>query len=336
MMRPVVSFLLLSLFTAFPVLAQDKDKPPAFKWLSTSGEASGVRLETHKLQTISISQYGSAAEAETETVPLGSGGKKTTTRVYDTDANGKRALVETVVEEIRDLPGGRTEATKTVSRPDMNGRTSVVLKYTQEVIPSGANSFQIQFTIQSAGSQGGALVTTEKLIQNEVQKGPNESEIDRISMVPGPNAAWVTRERRISTNKKNGAQSNADEVVYSPDTNGKLQVKNRITSREWTDAPGKESREITTLVSDLSGRLILDNRIHLTREKTDADEQQTTQTVTGPNPAAPSSGNRVIEKITETIRPAGSGATERYVPVLNPDLNGNNQTTYTLRTTQIK
>ena len=334
-MRPVLSAVFLILMTiAAP--AQDKAKPPEFKWLATSGETSGVRLETHKLQTISIAQYGSAAEAETETVPLGSDGKKTTTRVYGTDANGRRVLVESVVEEIRNLAGGRTEATKTVSRPDMNGRTSVVSKYTQDVIPSGANSYQIQFTIQAAGSQGGALVTTEKLIQNEVQKDPNESEIDRISMVPGPNAAWVTRERRISTNRKNGTQSSADEVVYNPDTGGKLQVSRRLTSREWSDAPDKDSREITTMVSDLSGRLVLDNQIQLTRQKVGADEQQTTQTVTGPNPAAPSAGNRIIEKIIETIRPSGPGATERNVTVLNPDLNGKAQTVLTLRTTQVK
>ncbi|NWG14540.1 MAG: hypothetical protein HXY20_13520, partial [Acidobacteria bacterium] len=93
-----------------------KEKIPSFRWLDPAGESAGVRLETRKLDRISLGgQYGSASEAEKETAPLGDNGMRTTIRVYDRDANGSRTLVETVVEEVRNLPGDRTQAIRTVS-----------------------------------------------------------------------------------------------------------------------------------------------------------------------------------------------------------------------------
>ncbi len=311
-------------------------RPPAFKWLAASGETAGVRLETHKLDTISPTQYGSAAEAEKETVPIGTVGTRTTTRVFDTDPNGARVLVETVVEEIRNLAGGRTEAVRTVSRRDANGRMPVVGKYTQETTLTGTDSYQTRLTVQLAGSPGGALVPVEQVVQTERTKSPNETEIDRTQLVLGANATWVTRERRNSATKKSGSQVSTDEAVYSPDANGNLQLSTRIASREWKDSRENEQREITTYRSDLAGRLTLDNRVQLSRENLGGGAQQTTQIVNGANPAAPSEGMRLIQKIIETIQPSGPDAIERSVSMLNHDLNGQTQTVYTLRTVTIK
>src|SRR5512136_2948193 len=111
---------------------QQKAQVP-FRWLDASGETQGVRLATGTLERLKLgSEYGSASEAEKETVALGSDGSRTTVKIYDRDVNGSRRLIETVTEEVRNLPGGRTDATRTVSRRDVDGRLKPIRKDTQQ------------------------------------------------------------------------------------------------------------------------------------------------------------------------------------------------------------
>jgi|WetSurMetagenome_2_1015567.scaffolds.fasta_scaffold21647_2 hypothetical protein len=332
----IFSILIALLFGLMPGQKEPEAKPPAFRWLSASGEAAPVRLADHKLGLISISRQGSAAEAESETVPLGNGNTRKTTRTYIADPNGARVLVEAAIEEIHNFPGGRTEAVRTVSQRDINGRMAIVGKYQQETMPSGADSYQTTMTVQLAGPQGGALAPAEQVIQIERAKGSKEIEIDRTQLAPNAIGGWVTKERRSSNTQISSNQLSTEETVYSPDADGHLRLNARLSSQEWKDARGNEQREITTYRSDLQGRLNLDNRIQISREGLAGGAQQTTQATNEINPAAPSEGLRLTQKIVETIRPSSPNATERNVTVMNPDLNGQIQTIYTLRTIQPK
>jgi len=320
---------------AQPQGEQQKAKLP-FRWLEASGETAGIRVETRTLAKLALSdQYGSASEAEKETVPLGKDGTRTTIKIYDRDLNGNRRLVETVVEEIQNLPGGRTDATRTISRRDADGRLRAIRKDTQETAPAGANSYQTTMTIQLPGPSG-SLVRAEQIIQKEQAKTENEIEIDRIHMLRSGSGSWETNDRRVSTTRKANDLFSTDEAVYRYDTNGNYLLDQRLSSREWRDPRGKEQREVSTYRSDLSGRLNLDTRTRISRESLADGTTQTTQALEQQNPAAPSGGLRLVERITEYVRPTGNDRRERELYVQTPDPNGQNQTVYSQRLVEFK
>jgi hypothetical protein len=307
-----------------------------FRWIEASGETEGVRLVTGTLERLKLgSEYGSASEAEKETVPLGSDGTRTTVKIYDRDVNGSRRLIETVIEEVRNLPGSRTDATRTVSRRDVDGRLKPIRKDTQQTVPTGANAYQTTATIQLPGPSG-SLVQAEQIIQKEQAKGENQIEIDRIHMLRGGSGSWETNDRRVSTTRKTGDQFSTDEAVYRYDTNGNFQLDQQLSSRQWRDSRGREQRELSTYRSDLSGRLNLDARTRISKETLPDGSAQTTQVLEQQNPAAPSDGLRLVERITEYVRLTGGEKRESELYVQTPDPNGQNQTVYSQRIVEFK
>lgn len=310
--------------------------PVPFRWLDASEETQGVRLATGTLDRLKLgSEYGSASEAEKETVPLGSDGTRTTVKIYDRDVNGNRRVIETVVEEVQNLPGGRTNATRTTSRRDVDGRLKPIRRDTQETVPTGTNAYQTTTTIQVPGSSG-SLARAEQIIQKEQAKGENQVEIDRIHMLRGVSGNWETNDRRVSTTRKTGDQFSTDEAVYRYDTNGKYQIDRQLSSRQWRDSQGREQREVSTYRSDLSGRLNLDTRTRISKEALADGTTQTTQSLEQQNPAAPSEGLRVVERITEYVRLTGGDKRESELYVQTPDPNGQNQTVYSQRIVEFK
>ncbi len=314
---------------------QKKAQVP-FRWLEATGETSGVRLNTHTLEKLTLgSQYGSASEAEKETVPLGAHGTRTTIKIYGRDVNGNRQLLETAVEEVRNLPDGRTDATRTVSRRGADGRLRTIRKDVQETTPTGTDSYQTTLTIDLPGPSG-SLVRTEQMVQTEKAKGENLIEIDRTHMLKSGGGGWETSDRRISTTRKTDDQYSTDEAIYRYDTNGNYKLDQRMSSRQWRDSQGQEQREVSTYRSDLSGRLNLDTRTRIVKQNMPDGTSQTTQTLEQQNPVAPSQGMRLVEQVTEYVRLAGDGQLERDLYVQAPDPNGQNQTTYSQRIMEFK
>ncbi len=314
---------------------QEKGQVP-FRWLEASGETQGVRLATGTLERLKLgSEYGSASDVQKETVPLGGNGTRTTIMIYDRDVNGNRRLIETAVEEVQNLPGGRTDASRTVARRDVDGRMRPIRKDTQETVPTGTNAYQTTTTIQTPGPSG-SLVRAEQIIQKEQAKGENQIEIDRVHMLRGGSGNWETSDRRVSTTRKTGDQFSTDEAVYRYDTNGKYQLDRQLSSRQWRDSQGREQREVSTYRSDLSGRLNLDTRTRISKETLADGTTQTTQQLEQQNPAAPSEGLRLVERITEYVRLTGSDKKESELYVQTPDPNGQNQTVYSQRIVEFR
>ena len=320
---------------AQPQGGQQKAAVP-FRWLEASDETEGVRLVTGTLERLKLgSEYGSASEAERESVPIGTDGTRTTVKIFDRDVNGSRRLIETVIEEVRNLPGGRTNATRTVSRRDVDGRLKPIRKDTQETGPTATNAYQTTTIIQLPGPSG-SLVQSEQIVQKEQAKGENQIEIDRIHMLRGGSGSWETSDRRVSTTRKTGDQFSTDEAVYRYDTNGRYQLDRQLSSKQWRDSRGGEQRELSTYRSDLSGRLNLDSRTRISKEALPDGTTQTTQVLEQQNPAAPSDGMRLVERITAYVRLAGGDRRESELYVQTPDPNGQNQTVYSQRIVEFK
>ncbi len=93
---------------------------------------------------------------------------------------------------------------------------------------------------------------------------------------------------------------------------------------------------MSTYRSDLSGRLNLDTRARTSKESLPDGTSQTTQVLEQQNPASPSEGLRLVERITEYVRLAGNDRRERELYVQTTDPNGQNQTVYSQRIVEFK
>jgi hypothetical protein len=299
----------------------EKDDAP-FRWLEPTGETSGIKFATYKLESLSPgTETGPAVEIEQEETKVNAQTTRIARRVFDNSVNGERQLAETVVEEIQKMPGGRVRAVRTTSRRDANGRLSPVQKDIQEVTPSGTDGCRIERTIFQPGN-GGQLVEKERIQQTERRKGQQNVDIDRIQYVPDLNGSWSAAERRVSQNTVTENRVSTNEQVYRYDVNNRLSLNQRITGTEWKDSGGQTHRQSESYTSDLQGELQLSSRRTMIQTPLAEGRQQTTETLERPSPLAPNEGLKLVRKIVEDVTVHSPGETERQLEVLEPDLNG--------------
>ncbi len=314
---------------------QPTEEAAPFQWLATTGETSGVKFPTHRLRSLSLqNESGLPVEVEQEAVKVDEQTMRITRRAFTASVNGERQLTETVVEEIRKLPGDRVHAVRTTSRKDINGRFSPVQKEVQEVTPSGADLCQIKHTLLLPGASG-ALVEREQIQQTERKTGDKAIEIDRIRYVPGINGNWNAAERRMSQNTLGEDRTRTEEQVYQYDVNNKLSLSRQIQATEWKDAAGRHLK-LESFARSLDGKMQLDSRLTVLQTPQRDGRQATTETLEKPSPTAPGEGPKVVRKIVENLRILNPNETERQMDVLEPDLNGGMRSLYYQQSVEVK
>ncbi len=292
-----------------------------FLWLDSSGETSGVKYSTHKLQPLSLkTEGGPPVEIEKEETSVDAQTTRIMSRAYMTSVNGERQLTETVVEEIRKMPGDRVHAVRTTSRKDSGGRFGPVQQEIQDMAPSGGNAYQIKKTLLLPGS-GGALVEKEQIQQTERRTGDKSVEIDKTRYVPGINGNWNASERRVSQNTLGEERTRSEEQVYQGDANNKLSLTRQIQATEWKDSGGRHWQS-ESFTRDLQGKLQLDSRTTIFQTPQRNGKQVTTETIEKPSPAAANEGLKLVRKLVENLKVVSPNETEKQIEVLEPDLNG--------------
>jgi hypothetical protein len=312
-----------------------EDKTP-FQWLDASGETSGLKYATHRLKPISLqTESGPPVEIVTEKTEVDSQTTRIVRRAYGTSPNGARTLNETIVEEIKRLPGDRIRAVRTVSRPDTNGRVETVRRETQEMTPVGTDVYRITKTVSLPGTTG-ALEAKEQVTQIEKRKGEDSIEIDRTRYQAGMNGGWAQAERRISRNTVGKEKTQTDEDVYSPDLNNQLSLSRQLTISESKDSSGRVRSQSDSYASDIDGKVQLTERLTIDQTPLRDGRQETTQVLEKPNPIAAREGLQVVRKVVEDLQVKGENETERHLQVLQPDLNGKMRTVESWQTMELK
>ncbi len=292
-----------------------------FQWLASSGETSGIKYPTHRLQPLSIqNESGLPVEIEKEEIKVDAQTTRITSRSYVTSVNGGRQLTETVVEEIQRMPGDRVHAIRTTSRKDANGRINPVQQEIQEMAASGADSYQVKKTLLLPGYSG-TLIEKEQVQQTERKKGDKTVEIDRIRYTAGISGGWSASERWVSQNTVGEERTQSEEQVYLYDVNKGLSLNRQIQATEWKDSAGRHLQS-ESFARDLEGRLKLDSRTTMLQTPQRNGKQVTTETVERQSPAAPNEGLKMVRKIVENLKVVSPNQTQRQIEVLEPDLNG--------------
>jgi hypothetical protein len=246
--------------------------------------------------------------------------------VYGKDVNGRRQLVETVVEEVRELEGGGYDAARTVSRPGPGGGMQAVERQTQRAVPEG-EGFEVTFRSLVPGVSG-AMEERERVRQSERRQGDG-IEIDRLRYQPDLSGKWSVVERRVSRSAATEEETRTDEALYRYDVNNRLKLERQVEAREWKEGGGQSRMEAEVFNTDLDGKLRLAGRVRQSRRELGNGRAETTETREEASPAAPGEGVRVVRRIVERSAPAGAERTRRVLEVQEPSPNGGMRVTHT-------
>jgi hypothetical protein len=321
----LVSVAIIGLGMQSPKSSEENSE---FRWLEDSGATTGIKYSTHHLSSLSLEvDSGPPVEIESEKEQLDAQTTRVTRRVYSDPVNAGRQLMETTVEEIKQMPNGRSSAVRTTSRRNVNGRLSVVQKETQEVVPSGADAYRITKTLLLPGMNS-SLVEKAQVQQIEKRNGDKSVEIDRTRFEPGPDGKLNAAERRVSQNELGKDRTQTEEQVYRYDVNRKISLTQQLKIHEWKDASGQMRQQSESYAADLNGKLKLDSRSTIVQKQLGNQKQETTEIVEERNTIAPNEGLRLVRKVVENVQPTGANETERRLEVFQPDPNGRMQSIY--------
>ena len=328
MRRPLV--LLLFSFAVVSLIAAEAEKPE-FRWIDPAGDTAGVGLATRRAQSLEAGVVtGPPVEIEVERQVAGAT-PRVTRRVYGKDVNGRRQLVETVVEEIRELEGGGYDATRTVSRADLGGGMRAVERQTQRAVPEG-EGFEVTFRSLAPGPTG-VMEERERVRQSEHRQG-DAVEIDRVRYEPDLSGKWSVLERRVSQSTVSEDETRTEEQFYRYDVNNRLKLERQVQAREWKVDGGQSRMEAEVFHTDLDGKLRFAGRVRQSRRELGNGRAETTETREEASPAAPGEGVRVVRRIVERSAPAGAERTRRVLEVQEPSPNGGMRVTHTQETVE--
>src|SRR5438128_9690320 len=130
-------------------------------------------------------------------------------------------------------------------------------------------------------------------------------------MLPDGSGNWQLVQRTEQTAKEDGKDRTIDERILKPDSDGRLSVVSRTSSKKTETAPGQKRNTSETYSTDTPG-LAPDGSLHLNQrvvpvQRAGADGAKTTeQQVERPNPGGPGSGLQVATKTTDGAPPTGT------------------------------
>lgn len=237
--------LLLALLAAAPpAAAQTSSRTYVYDFEGRrapwTGSTAGDRRATTTGRDLN-GREGKIEEVE-EKVVKNEGGVKVVERLIRRyDPNGRPLPPEKEVVETTERPGGVVTTATTVYRADLNGR----LQAAERVVADSRKQGEVTNTETRVErlSINGSFQTVERRVA-QVREGEKRSEADEVSYLPDPNGKFVEAYRRRAQQfVENGAvREQVDE--YESATSGKLQLSKQTVARIEKDAAGGERRVV--------------------------------------------------------------------------------------------
>lgn len=280
----------------------------------------------------SVEVAGSAGHFEpyqditTETIQVDVNTVRTTTRAFARDINGAKTMVQVTEEEKRLLPQGNSKVSRSISRPDSNGKLQEASREIEETKHISDDVEETKTTLMLPNSSG--VLAPVKTSEERRQRNADQSiDSQKSTFLLDGGGKWQISEKRQAHSRREGNDLSTEEHVLRPDDSGRLEEVSRVKSKEIEVAPGERSRTIETYSVDVPG-WARDRNLHLvervsTRVYTSQDGRQTSEEkLEQTNPGDPVSGPRVTAVTTENLRPDGAGAeVTRTTLVRNPSGN---------------
>ncbi|MFQ5889638.1 MAG: hypothetical protein ACE5JR_06255 [Gemmatimonadota bacterium] len=293
--------------------------------LESRRETEDRALERRVVEQPSINGgYGVVLEVEEETVRIDSRTSRRTRREFAPDSDGGRRLIQTIEEERVETPDGRRRIVRHFSQPDVNGRPRATRREVEVTAPEGAGIYRTEIEVSVPDINRSGFIPTERIEQRERRDGERVLEVDRTTYsYRAGHRSWQATERRTTNREVGEREVRTVERVYWLDGNDDLFLRDRIVSREWTDARGAEHTTEQVYTTDISalGRSKeprLFQQIEAVRTTRPDGSWRSTREVRerGVN------GLRLVERVIEESRPDGKGGTMTIREVQRADGNG--------------
>jgi hypothetical protein len=338
----------IGLFCAWAV-AQDNDVPYTSQGQgqTTSGYTVPTRsdtkvtvsgdkkTETQSTQRQSINGgYETYQDTQKQTIKVDANTTRVVEKRYGRAPDGSKTLLQVIEEETHSSPTGQS-VTRTVSNPDLNGSLSVTRREVEKTTRSGSDKQEKTTTLMLPDANGGLSPTLKTHEVDKLDAKGNVTEFNKTVSAPQGNGAWQATESTKGTLKRDGDQVTREELVYRPNTDGKLALAERKVTKETKDANG-EQRRVQETYSNMvggaaptdDGNLRLDKRVTEVQRLDASGKQVREQQVEQRSPAAPSGSLQTTQKTIDIVRPAGQGITKESRTIQSSDGNGGLQTVW--------
>jgi len=166
-----------------------------------------------------------------------------------------------------------------------------------------------------------------KTTERQTAAGDGQTKFRKTTLLPGPNGEWGTTEVREGTFEGGNQGGVSEERVMRPDSEGKLSVVERTTTKKSTGAGG-ERRETTEVYSKSLVNGESDNSLELSRKTTTVERsgmgnsKTTEQLVEERTAANPSDGLRPTQKSIDIADGGPGGSTREKRTVISIQSNG--------------
>jgi hypothetical protein len=290
-------------------------------------ESDGRITITRTLETLSLDgTYAPVAVCEQEMVKPDAKTERVTQRSFGFDADGKKVLLESSQQQVRELSNGGQDAVSTVSRPDENGQMRVVRREQSQTRPMSANAAETKTTVLLPDSSG-ALVPSGVTREVRRQTAPGVEEVRSTQMLPDGNGGWQTgevKEQQVRT-EPNGNRT-IDQRIFRPDANLHLGLSEHQVIHDTRQPNGGERRDVNSYTQTPGGAIgsaSLDSSMQVVSSTLPGGAQKTKSTIEQRDLVAPGQGLQVTESSVKTARPNGVGGVDTKRTTSVPDPSGN-------------
>lgn len=310
------------------------------RWRETSRETQDGEVRTRVVEGLSLEgDYQPLLEVEEEIIKQDDRTTRVIRRLYATDNNGRRKVVQRTEEEQVELPDGGSRVLRTFSEPDTNGRFSVTQQETEETRQLGSGKIETQTTVRQPDINGG-FRAVRQIQRVEEETAPGVLNVRETDLLPDGNQGWEAHEVREQVTRTGENETQIEESLYQRDVNLELSPRERSVSREWTDDKGQQRRAVEVFSTTVGttgrygeNRLYLDRRIDTTtRTLPDGSEETVQESSTWPQ-AGPSRPLQVSERLIQLSRPVQGGMVRTETRGETRDVNGRYVTFVNLQTT---
>jgi hypothetical protein len=339
----LLMLLLLMLLSGFSAWAQTPDSQSS--WSTTTQSQSPDNLNpvrsttrhtqsgNRSLDTQSLDRAGPDGkfvpyqDIEKETVQVNAATVRTTIRTFVRDADGSKTLFQVTEEEKQTSPDGNWRTVRTTSNPAVNGGLQLVQRDVEETRKTGPDSAETKTTTYLPGVDGLAPAIQTDAV--EKRTGAHTVETKKTTKFADGSGRWQLGEVKKSSITETGNGQKTDELVSSPDLNGKLSDVSR-TVRDDTETAAGQKREVEETYSTDTPGVAPDGNLHLVQRVITSQQnapngaQITKKQVERPDPGDPSAGLQITTTSTDSVVPGNSGA-KAAVTVSVRDGNGDLQ-----------
>lgn len=310
------------------------------QWSETTRETKEGEVRTRVLEGLSLEGVPQPLlEVEEEIIKQDARTTRVIRRLYATDNNGRRQVIQRTEEEQVELPDGGSRVLRTISEADPNGRFRVTQQETEETRQLGDGKTETQTTMSQPDINGG-LRAVRQVHRVEEETAPGVLRVRETDLLPDANRRWEAHQVREQVIRSGENEAQTEDYLYQLDLNRELVPRERSVGREWTDDKGQQRRTVEVFSTTIGttgrygeNRLYLDRRIDATTRTLPDGSEETVQEFSTRSQAGTSRPLQVSERLIQVTRPIQGGMVRTETRSETRDVNGRYVTYVNLQTT---